>query len=340
MAKITLYGLSASGKTCYLTAMSQSLSRGIDMGDRSYFTAICPNPFQQALLDSSFGEMTNGKWPKGNVDKPMTYSFDLSYCLRMIQSIDITDYRGALLNTTNPTEAEASNAIREGARGSGVLLFFIGADVVVDAMNYEPKAMAQIGFCNTLHAEYRRFETNWEKTPMMIVISKADIFDTKGIDREKAKEFVINRLQSFFGRGTKMTVGITMVSLGRNLQHIGEDELSGELVVGGTAGNLHIPLLYSAYNFFAQEIERVTGELQTSQTGIYNAKVALEHELGRSSVARFFVNNETSIRNALDSYRKKAYAAEQQKQDMITVFAKIGTMLKAGADIYVDGEQL
>ncbi len=336
MAKITLYGLSRSGKTCYLNAMSQALGQGIDMGGRNYFTAICPDPFQQAVLDSGFWQMTDGKWPMGT-NESTTYTFDLNYCLRLIQSIEIKDYRGALLNSANPTDSDAQNAIIEGATGSGVLLFFIGADVVIEAMRYNPSAMTKISFCNTLHGAYRKREHAWEKTPVMIVISKADLFESYGIDREEAKQFIVKRLQPFFGRGTKMTVGITMVSLGRNLQN--EDgELSGDLIVGGTAGNLHIPLLFSAYNFFAQEIERVTGELKSNQTSIYNTKVALEHELGRSSIARFFVNNETSIRNALESYRRQAYAAEQQKQDMIDVFSKIGTMLKAGADIYIDGE--
>ena len=338
MAKITLYGLSRSGKTCYLNAMSQTLQQGIDLGGGNYFTAICPNPFQQSVLNKGYGQMTEGKWPPGT-DKTTTYDFDLNYCLRLIQGIQITDYRGGLLNTANPTEAEAQKAILEASKGSGVLLFFLGADVILEAMKFDPTAMTQISFCNTLHAAYRNQESNWDKTPMMIVISKADMFETYGVSREEAKRFVIRRLQPFFGRGTKMTVGITMVSLGRNLQN-NNDELSGDLIVGGTSGNLHIPLLYSAYNFFAQEIERVTGELQSNQTNIYNAKVALEHELGRSSLARFFVNNESSIRNALELYRRRASNSEQERQDMIAVFSQIGSMLKTGADIFVDGEKI
>ncbi len=345
MAKITLYGLSRSGKTCYLTAMSQALGQGIDMGNRSYFTAICPNPFQQAKLDNGFYGMVNGKWPKGTdnekpTNKEMIYTFDLNYCMRLIQSIDILDYRGGLLNTANSLDLDKQQELLKASIGSGVILFFLGADVIMEAMQSNPTAMTQISFCNTLHAAYRKQESNWEKTPIMIVITKADMFETNHVDREEAKQFVIRRLQPFFGRGTKMTVAITMISLGRNLQNTGEDDLSGDLIVGGTSGNLHIPLLYSAYNFFAQEVERVTGEIRSTQSDIYKSKVALEHELGRSSLARFFVNNESSIRNALDSYRRQASMAEQQKKDMIAVFAQIGSMLKEGADIFVDGEQI
>lgn len=337
MGKITLYGLSRSGKTCYLNAMSQTLGRGIDMGNRNYFTAICPNPFQQAKLDEGFDDMANGKWPSGTEDTT-TYNFDLSYCLRLIQDIEIKDYRGGLLNNTNPTSADAQRAIFEGAKGSEVLLFFIGADIIMKAMESDSVAMRQINFCNTLYAAYQKQEPNYQKTAIMLVITKADILDSNNINRSQAKNFVITRLQPFFGRGTNLTVGITMVSLGRDLQNTGDNVLSGDLIVGGTAGNLHIPLLYSAYNFLAQEIERIAGELLSDQARINRQQYALQRELSRSPFARFFVNNESAIRNTLGEYQARASRTEQQKQDMITVFSKIGSMLKAGADIFVDGE--
>lgn len=339
MSKVTFYGLSRSGKTCYLCAMSQALSQGIDFGGRTYFTASCNNPFQQAQLDSKFFEMEAGKWPKGT-DTNSTYNFDLNYCMRLIQEIQILDYRGGLLNSVNTLDQEAQQAVMDGAVGSGVLLFFIGADTVIKAMNSQAEAMAQINFCNVLHATYRRSDPNWEKTPVMIVITKSDIFDSNHINRDKAKEWVVNRLRSFFGHGTNMTVGITMVSLGRNLNNTNKGELSGDLVVGGTSGNLHIPLLFSAYNFFTQEIERVTGELTDNHSSIGATRAALDHELGRSSFARFFSNNESTIRNTLDYYVQKASISEQKKNDLVSVFNKIGTFLKEGADIYINGEQI
>ena len=338
MGKITLYGLSRSGKTCYLSAMCQTMGQGIDMGNRNYFTAICPNPFQQANLDKNYDQMANGKWPEGTGSDSMTYNFDLSFCMRLIQEINITDYRGALLNSANPTDAAAQQAILDGSIGSGVLLFFIGADIILKAMESDPAAMRQINFCNSLYAAYKRQESNYQKTAIMIVITKADIFDSNNVNRKQARDFVLTRLQSFFGKGTNLTVGITMISLGRDLQNTGDNVLSGDLIVGGTYGNLHIPLMYSAYNFLAQEIERITGELLSDQARINRQQYALQRELSRSPFARFFVNNESAIRSALTEYQVQASRTEQQKQDMITVFSKIGSMLKAGADIFVDGE--
>ena len=339
MGKITLYGLSRSGKTCYLNAMSQVMGQGIDMGNYNYFTAICPNPFQQAKLDEGFDEMANGKWPRGTEDTT-TYNFDLSFCMRLIQDIEITDYRGGLLNNTNPTSADAQQAILDGTKGSGVLLFFIGADILLKAMESDHIAMRQINFCNTLYMAYQKQEPNWQKTAIMIVITKADILDSNNVNRKQAKDFILTRLQAFFGRGTNLTVGLTMTSLGRNLQNEGNNILSGDLIVGGTEGNLHIPLLYSAYNFLAQEIERTTGELLSDHAKINRQQYALQRELSRSSFARFFVNNESSIRSALGEYQAKASRTEQQKNDLITVFSKIGSMLKKGADVFVDGVQI
>ena len=338
MSKITLYGLSRSGKTCYIHAMSQALGQGVDLGGRTYFTAVCPNPFQQAQLDAGYWRMTSGYWPVGT-DVATLYNFDLNYCMRLIQEIQIMDYRGGLLNTSNPTEAEAQDAILNGAKGSGVLLFFLGADTVIDAMNFDPSAMAQINFCNALHSAYRKNESDWQKTPVMIVISKSDIFESRGINRTQAKEFIISRLRPFFGCGTNLTVGITMISLGRNLTNY-KGEISGDLIVGGTSGNLHIPLLFSAYNFFAQEIESVTGELSASYSSIGATRSALDRELGRSSFARFFVNNESTIRSTLERYERNASASEQKRKDLVTVFDKIGSLLRDGADIFVNGEKI
>lgn len=341
MAKVTLYGLSRSGKTCYLAAMSQSLSKGIDLGGGRFFSATCYDPFQQAQLNMGMAKLENGIWPDGTGDSS-DYDFDLDYCLKNIGNITMKDYRGGLLDSVNTLDIDARKALTTEFYGSEVLLFFIGADAIIDAMGNIPEGMRNLSFINTLHSNYRRYNVNYEHVPVMIVITKADIFDSENVNKETAKKFVVEQLSALFGKNTNMTVGITMVSLGRNLGRRSADDSKeinpgGQVDLRGESGNLHIPMMFCAYHFFWQEIVKVKGSLEKNNEEVENARYRLEEELRRSSFARFFSNHESAIRDILERYQNCAKEDRQRRDNLVATFNKIEEFLKRDADIYVNG---
>ena len=68
-----------------------------------------------------------------------------------------------------------------------------------------------------------------------------------------------------FGVGTQITAAITAVTLGRNLSN-DNGELEGELIIGPTSGNIHIPILYSLYCVMAKKLEEATSNLRSAES--------------------------------------------------------------------------
>lgn len=58
--KISLYGLSRSGKSCFIYAMSQALSQGIELADGEIMNVITPDPRQMLRLYNAYDGMING----------------------------------------------------------------------------------------------------------------------------------------------------------------------------------------------------------------------------------------------------------------------------------------
>ena len=94
--KISLYGLSRSGKSCFIYAMSQALSQGIELADGEIMNVITPDPRQMLRLYNAYDGMINGSWPKGT-DKSFVYNFNVLKSLALLTTIDVEDYRGGLL---------------------------------------------------------------------------------------------------------------------------------------------------------------------------------------------------------------------------------------------------
>ena len=132
--KISLYGLSGSGKSCFIFAMSQALSQGLPFRNGELLTVITPDPRQMLRLYKAYEKMVNGIWPDGNVES-VNYNFHIRKALNLLMSLDITDFRGGLLDSMDEDDKEEQDKLFRSYVGSSVLLFFIGADKVKAAMN-------------------------------------------------------------------------------------------------------------------------------------------------------------------------------------------------------------
>lgn len=153
---------------------------------------------------------------------------------------------------------------------------------------------------NALYESYLTSSTNGKDTPVMVVLSKADMLTDD--EKEQAFKFIKDQMRQLFGKGTNRTVGLTAVSLGKNLTNEG-GELEGELDIRATAGNLSIPILFSLFNLMARRIEQTIGKISCSESDLRTSQNSLNKELSRNSFVRFFDNNEASIRRQINSHK-------------------------------------
>ncbi len=334
--KISFYGLSGSGKSCYIFAMSQALSQGVPFSDGELLTVITPDPRQMLKLYKAYEKMVNGQWPAGNVES-VNYNFNIRKALDLLMSLEITDFRGGLLDSVDEDDMEEQEKLFSSYKGSSVLLFFVGADKVKAAMNGDPGARFNIQYLNTLYEQYLGFSSNARNTPVLVVLSKSDMLNSSEI--ASALKFLKEQMAAMFGIGTGITAGITAVTLGSNLTNEG-GELEGVLDITPTAGNLNIPILFSLFYVMGQKIEKTIGSIQMSESALSSSKRDLSKELNRNSFLRFFVNNESSIRNRINSQTNAISRDKELLNKLNSTINGIKQYLLRGAEIYINGIKL
>ena len=333
MGKLSMYGLSGSGKSCYIFGMAQALSQGVKFTNDQVLTVRCPDIRQLRQLFRAYNMMSNGKWPDGNIES-VDYSFNCRLSFdKMLMDFIITDYRGGLLITDDDDDADEQKKLFDSFKDSNVLLFIIGADMVKAAMNNDPESNYYLIYLNTLYENYLDISHD-AKTPIMIVITKSDLLLPN--EKETAKSYVLNLFRAFFGAGTRLTTAITMVTLGNNLSN-DEGDLAGELIIGPSEGNIQIPILFSLFCVISDKIEDSIGTLQTAQGNYNSAQGALEREMNRSSFARFFNSNESRIKSQISSANNIIDEQKEKLSELTDILSYIKPLLLGGADLYING---
>ena len=334
--KISFYGLSGSGKSCFIFAMSQALSQGIQLSDGELLTVITPDPRQMLRLYKAYEKMLNGYWPASS-ERSLTYNFNVRKALELLMSIEIMDFRGGLLDSDNDDDIEEQDKLFESYKDSGVLLFFFGADKVKAAMQGDMLARFNFQHFNTLYDNYLSTSPNGRKTPVMVIISKADMLSDN--ECTQAFVFVKDQMRQLFGKGTNLTVGLAAVSLGRNLINDG-GELEGELDIRATAGNLSIPVLFSLFHIMAQRIEKTIGSIASTEGDLRTSKNALGQELSRSAFSRFFGNNENEIRRRINSHNVALGEEKNLLLKLNSSMTAIKNFLLQGTELYINGNRI
>lgn len=334
MEKISFYGLSRSGKSCYIFAMAQSMSQGLRFPDGRILTVISPIPMQMARLYKAYAQMAEGKWPAGNVES-VNYNFNAKIALEKLMSFSLKDYRGGLLDTCDEDEMEEQEELFDSFKDSTVLLFFVGADVVGKAMKGDYDSSFKLSFFSSLYENYAD-RTGDAKTPIMIVITKSDLLSQSEL--QKAKEYVKSVLQSMFGKGTNITVALTAVTLGRNLSN-DNGELEGELIIGQKSGNIHIPILYSLFCVISENIEHSIGVISSQELSLGSSHTELVKEQSRSALARFFSSKENTIKSKIESSNRVISEEKKKLLRMNDLLNLVKPLLLEGAEVYVNGDR-
>lgn len=255
MNNICLLGLSRSGKTCYLYAATNVLSRGVQVGD--HIISILSKDERKCIrLNRGIEEMERGWWPTGS-KQTMVYPFDFMVDGRKQFPFTLYDYRGGILNDLTEGGTNERNRLYGTFRNPSCIIAFIDGCTLLDAMGphrgdeenrlTQTQAYNQIGYMEVLINKYK--ENVGADTPVLLVITKQDLFAKEQF--EKGTELLIRGLPTLFSRRNDMVVGITGVSLGLDLSvgiegDDGKKAMSGTLLLN-TSRNLHIPILFALF---------------------------------------------------------------------------------------------
>ncbi len=256
-----MFGVSASGKTCFLYAMAQVLRNGVRHGD-NLVQIISSRARQQMKLNDGYMKLARRQWPQTS-DKTETFDFKVSmqcngYFSEVIPSLEIQDYRGGILQDMSETGEEELDALLDSFRGSSAIIFIIDGQTLIDAMVPEDRdvchrgntdvleqfsARTQIEFVENIFMEYKRVED--DIPPILIAISKGDIF-ASDYERKNGIRLIKEKLPSIFAVGSKLTAGITIMSLGVGLGTDANGGLLGTLKLSEEY-NIHVPVIFGIY---------------------------------------------------------------------------------------------
>ena len=264
--KISLLGVSRSGKTCYISAMSQILKNcKLNNGER---ITIKENDISSQLeLDNNFMTMvTEKRWPK-NTDITTAYDFRMQYYENnnqfTIDSLKIDDYRGGMLTTLGPQADKDRKNFISSMSNTAVILFLIDGTTILNAMDELDKAPVHRGITNAteklaarneisimeniLYSYIHQGNVKNEIPPLMLVVTKSDVFASNE-EYQNGVEMVKELLSTLFVEGNRTFVAITNVSLGTNLEKDVNGGIIGSLDIS-TKHNIHLPMLFALYAY-------------------------------------------------------------------------------------------
>lgn len=262
MSRISIFGLSASGKTCFLYAMSQVLGAGV-RNEGSFLQIISTRSQQQVKLNRGYMQLAQRRWPESTAHKAQSFFFKVNFQCNgffgeIIDSLELMDYRGGLLESTQEFEQEEYEGLLNSFRGASAVIFIIDGQTLIDALPdkfkdishkdkidvlEQFKAQSQIRFIENIFMEYKLVEK--DIPPVMLAISKGDLFASNS-ERDAGISLLCDYLPSIFAHGSGVTAGITIMSLGEGLGTNSDGALTGALNLT-TDFNIHVPLTFGIY---------------------------------------------------------------------------------------------
>lgn len=271
MSKICMFGISGSGKTCYLYAMAQVMNNGVRYGDSTHISVISNDLIQQqTLFDGYYTMAAKSRWPEpSNNTTEYDFNVRVHYNHRfeeLIPSLLFHDYAGGVWQNATQEGEEQRKALLSDFSESAAILFILDSDTILKAMSNNPqdidcthrdkyagistadilRAKQQVSLVENLLRTYKQSSTT--VPPVLLVITKGDKFASKE-EENSAYNYLIQTLPSIFAKGSRTEAAITTVALGDNLETI-NGELIGDLDIS-IGHNVHIPLLFALYAYLS-----------------------------------------------------------------------------------------
>jgi len=247
--KITMLGGSGAGKTCFMLAMYDIMSMGVEG-----FTFSTINPDDGLDLEDQWNKLCDGtdvdRWPKGS-EGSRPYTFRFSFGFKEYLSFEWLDYRGGAL--TGRADDPDLAKLRSSLKSSFGIFIVVPADQLVKNDRQAIRGMNVKGI-NQLLAE---LSDESHPRVVSIVITKMDIW-LKEIGLNQQNELV-SRIKSIFSPlfvpDGNWTVSIVPITLGENLcDNLARGAIAPQLI--------HYPVTFTIYELFLKQLEAAEAEKQ------------------------------------------------------------------------------
>lgn len=302
--KACILGVSGSGKTCYICAMSHILGKPNSTNFRLSIRNEQIDDDELSISEMA-REMINPDsptWPKGT-KKTRDIIFKVKRdnpAKDLIDQLCIRDFKGGILR--NRQNEHRINFLKE-FKESHSIIFLIDAKTILNLINpidldsthrndYGKDSMVvydaeeELKCIDNILQEF--IDYNQSSKPVLVTITKSDMFANEH-EKNCAKQLVKDYLSSVFAVGTKAEAGICFVALGEDLdseaRQDGKSDIIGKLQFRDadcTHLNLHIPMMFALYNYLdsiydgqREENKRVFEEVWASIRVMFKDKLEM-----------------------------------------------------------------
>lgn len=247
MDKVTVIGFKASGKTCYLAGMYDTMSYGI-----KNFSLIESDSDQDYYLQTLWENISDGNkrnWPVPN-DEKRSYSFVLCHSFDKIIEFEWLDYPGGAL--VDPGYGLIDEIKNQLAQSSCLLLLVNGQSFAVEAdsvSEYKKKVRQNLKRNGDLVAIQKLSQIGSEGVtlpPIAIIVSKSDLIKDQWIDY--IGEIIRENFEAVYGENgeDRRIVMVTAVTLGEDVENGGDADPE----------NIEQPIAYAVLSMLCKYVEQ------------------------------------------------------------------------------------
>jgi len=327
--KLTILGMSGSGKTCYLLGMFYKMAGGLKgynlHTDDDTHTELTHR--YEVLNDESKGQ---NRFPKPT-DTPEKFIFNLQYGYRDILSFEWADYPGGYLKDKNDGDVEGYTEVKNSVLNSSTLFICIDGSLLYGDDTEEKIERVRDNCSNTINHFFSEYlQENGNLPPTAFIVSKYDEC-SQDTDLDELCEIVEEAFSGFFTEitGAKNITTIIPVTLGK---HIKDDEYAGNL----KPENIHLPIFMGIWFALRDYVKSLGSENSKINTQVNNLLASLSNlsSQDKERIARIRSEIE-SVQSSIKNEQKRLFGGNKkyllQLQDKLSKLNKEITAIKEEA---------
>lgn len=305
MEKITMLGVSNSGKTCFIYAMYDFMQK-VQNG----FTFITNDPDVDMDLNEGWESIAfDGIWPPGT-GQTSFYDFTVLFKSRPIMEFSWCDYRGGA--TTDRSSQQDVEELHKRIYDSECLIICIGADTIKAILNNDnrkSRELVKLNYYISLFAAKKQ-----RRVPVIFTLTKADLYTTN--DQKQLLSVIREYFSALYEQGSGWLFAIVPVTLGQfEESSIGDKSIRGKIA----PKNIHIPVMFFLHSILKERIRDIQDKLAGISSDKNKYRQEIKHNQGRSWWDKLWNGDNTpklnsQIRNLNDEEKNISSQLESLEQ--------------------------
>lgn len=326
MEKITMLGVSNSGKTCFIYAMYDFMQK-VQNG----FTFITNDPDVDMDLNEGWaGIALDGIWPKGT-EQTSLYDFTVLFKSRPVMEFSWCDYRGGAI-TERSTQQDVDE-LHKRLYDSECLIICIGADIIKAILQNDNRKARELVRLNNLISRYAA--TRQRRVPVIFTLTKADLYTVQ--EQKQLLGVIREYFSALYEKGAGWLFAIVPVTLGQ----FEESNVADNCIRGKVAPkNIHIPVMFFLHSILKERIR----DIQNKLSGISSDKNKYRQEIKQNQARSWWDklwngDNTTTLSSRINELNDEEKNISLQLSELENAFGSMKDMFDV-CKIFYEGQPM